>query len=150
MAAPHGEFTRKFDRDILKLPGAKEREESARESSERRKKEAIEAELAKIEGLLQYRKDWLQQRFSNIVLSTPDDGRRGLALSLEKDGQQAHLEFSYRLNDSGLAVLLESRTGAGDKKLYDYTSFPAERVEYDRAKNFIEAKILEFAKDYAG
>lgn len=149
MAAPHGEFTRKFDREILKLPGSKEREETAREHKERKKRERIEAELAKIEGLLQYRKDWLKERFSNIVLSAPEEGRRGLVLSLEKDGVQAFLEFNYRLNDSGLAVLLESRTGAGEKKLYDYTSFPAESVEYDRAKNFIEAKILEFAKEYA-
>ncbi len=148
MGAPHGEFTRKFDRDILKLPGSEEREASAKARQEAKKNELLEAELAKIEGLLQYRKDWLKQRFANIAVTKPE-GKRGLLLTLGEGPEQASLEFVYRLNDSKLAVLLESRTGTDAKKLYDYTSFPAEKVEYDRAKNFIEAKILEFARDYA-
>ena len=60
------------------------------------------------------------------------------------------LEFRTRLTDSKQAIQLQSfmELEGQFKRRYDYVTFPKEKVSIDKAKRFVESKILEFAGAY--
>ena len=68
----------------------------------------------------------------------------------EKGRTIGWLEFRVRLTDSQQAILLQSYMELDGQfsKRYDYVTFPKEKVSIDKAKRFVESKILEFAGTY--
>jgi len=144
---PMGEFTRKFERDILghEVP-------EAQDDTELKIKNALN-EITKLYGLIEDRKEWLRQRFSNIEeTEIKEETAAGLCCKFKKDDdhtKNGHLEFRCRDNDTHQAIFLECSMQTGDGPMQnDYVSFPVDRVNIERAKKFIQDKIFAFAKAY--
>ena len=144
---PMGEFTRKFEREIMghEVPDAPD-------SSETRVKKALD-EITKLYSLIEERKDWLRQRFTNIVEEeTKDTTAAGLCCNFPKDKDHPRagkLEFRCRSNETHQAIFLEGTIEIdGEQPVNDYVSFPVERVNEAKAKKFIQDKIFAFAKEY--
>jgi len=148
-----GKFTRKFDREVLNDKDAAHEEASARASAE---SSALEAELGKIVEILDRRRGWLRERFPDMIEETPAGGSRGLRFVFRggPHGREGFLELRCRLNESALAIVLESRweirdgAGGGRAPRNDYVTFPRSCVDGDRAQKFIDGRIMEFAKTY--
>jgi hypothetical protein len=147
-----GEFTRKFDRDVLKDEKAGLEELEAQKKRQKAEESAVDGELKKLDELLAYRAGWLRDRFKTMV--EPKIDFRGRRFEFEKLGNAGPgwLEFKCRQTDTGLGIILESfmLLEGKFKKKYDYVTFPKTGVDVDRAKKFIESKIFEFALAYQG
>jgi hypothetical protein len=146
--AERGEFTRKFDRDILGDESAEAEERQYRQRLADAEERALEAEFSKILNVLEYRAGWLKQRFPSMREPAGVDFRgRRFEFRTDDNKLQAWIEFRCRLTDSQQGIMIESfmeHDGVFPKR-YDYVSFPKEQVKIDKAKRFIESKILEFA-----
>ena len=150
--AERGEFTRKFDRDILNDQSAEEEERAFRKRLADAEESALEAEFSKILSVLDYRSEWLSKRFEGLHEPSGLDfrGRRFEFREAGTNDMHGWIEFRTRLTDSEQGIMIESfmeLEGVFAKK-YDYVSFPKEAVKIDKAKKFIESKILEFARPY--
>ncbi len=148
--AERGEFTRKFDRDILRDETAAEEEREAQRRLELAEDAALEAEFNKILSVLDYRAAWLRDRFP----SCRDVGGafRGRRFEFSDGAGKAvgSVEFRVRLTDSQQGIALESfmELEGSFPRRHDYVNFPKEQVNLDRAKRFVESKLLEFAAPY--
>lgn len=149
-----GEFTRKFDREIMGDDSAAAEERAALEKLQQAERDALEGEFAKLLQILDYRAAWLRERFPS--LREPEvDGNAGrrfeFSSSLTEKGRPVGwLEFRTRLTDSKQAIQLQSFMELEGQfpRRYDYVTFPKEKVTIDKAKRFVESKILEFAGSY--
>jgi hypothetical protein len=149
MAGPtgRGEFTRKFDREILGDESAAKEEEEIRQRLASAEEKALEEEFLKIMEILEYRSAWIKNRFEGCV-EPGKLGFRGRRFEFKDDDKLiGWLEFRTRLTDSQQAIMIQSfmqLEGQFDKRC-DYVTFPKEKVNGERAKKFIESKIMEFA-----
>lgn len=151
--AERGEFTRKFDREILRDASAEAEE---REVARRRvdaENAALEAEFLKILTILDYRARWLQDRFPACrEKASGEDGARGRRFEFTNPAGEVvgWIEFRTRLSDSQQAIVIESfmeLKGAFPRR-HDYVTFPKEHVHVDRTKRFVESKLFEFSGPY--
>lgn len=148
MSTPRGEFTRKFDREIMGDDSVELEEREVMKALLSAEQEALESEFKKILAVLNQRADWLRKRFK--VIEPGDVQFRGRRFDFERGEGSAGagwLEFRLRLTDTGLGIILECLMGVEGlfKKRYDYIVFPKDAVQVDKAQKFIEAKIFEFA-----
>lgn len=144
-----GEFTRKFDRDILGDETAARAEEVHRHRLMEAQDRQLESEFLRIMSVLEYRAQWLRGRFPGCV--EPQVGFRGRRFEFHKDGKQVGwIEFHTRLTDSQQGILVQSFMELEGQfgKRCDYVSFPKDKVNLDRVKRFVESKLLEFAGPY--
>lgn len=151
--AERGEFTRKFDRQILQDKTAEEEERAVQRQRVEAEDAALEAEFHKVLNILEYRASWLKERFRGFHESG-DLGRdvRGRHFDFADGGGKkiGWLEFRTRLTDSHQAILVESYMQLEGRfpRRYDYITVPKERVPIERVKKFVESKIYEFAGPY--
>ena len=150
MSTERGEFTRKFDRDILGDESAESEDREAQRRALEAEDQAVEEEFKKILGLLEYRATWLKDRFTgcNEAGGLSFRGRRFEFTQNER--QVGWIEFRTRLTDSQQGIMVESYMELEGQfpKRHDYVSFPKDSVRLDRAKRFIESKLFEFAGPY--
>jgi len=142
-----GEFTRKFDREILNDDTAEAEERAAQQRLAVAQDQALEAEFSKIMDVLDYRAAWLRERFPSCK-DLADLEFRGRRFEFARDGKPlGSLEFKTRLTDSQQGIMIQStmQLEGHFAKRCDYISFPKERVNIDKAKRFVESKIFEFA-----
>jgi hypothetical protein len=145
-----GEFTRKFDRDILGDETAAEDEKQARKLLALKEDEVVQAEFNKILSVLEYRAAWLTERFQGCAEATSIDFRGRRFEFKDKGKLVGWIEFRTHLTDSKMGITIESYMeleGQFPKK-HDYVTFPKENVKLERAKTFIESKLMEFAGPY--
>jgi hypothetical protein len=144
-----GEFTRKFDRDIMGDESVERDEREVLHALQTSEREATDEQFSKLMALLGHRAKWLHERFEGI--EEPEDvdfrGRRFDFPQSEASVGVGWLEFRTRLTDTALGIILECYMGVEGrfKKRYDYVTFPKESVNFDKAKKFIESKLYEFA-----
>ncbi len=145
-----GEFTRKFDRDVLKDESAAVEELAAQRRRQQEEEAGLEGELKKLAEILDYRAKWLTERFQGVDVANIDfRGKRFEFPKRDKAGP-GWMEFRARLTETGLGITLECFMQLDGKfgKRYDYVNFPKTGVDLPRAKKFVENKIFEFAMDY--
>ncbi|MEZ0227804.1 MAG: hypothetical protein ACAI25_04210 [Planctomycetota bacterium] len=151
MPDERGEFTRKFDRDVLKDETAAVEELEAQKKRQLEEEAGLESEFVKLSDILVYRAKWLSERFPGVVESAKVDfkGKRFEFPKRDKVGP-GWMEFRSRLTETGLGITLECYMQLDGKfsKRYDYVNFPKTGVDVARAKKFVENKIFEFAMDY--
>lgn len=142
-----GEFTRRFDRDILGDETAAEEERRARERQVEAEDQALEAEFQKILSVLDYRANWLHDRFPSCSEASGLSFRGRRFEFADSSGQTiGWIEFHARLTDSLQGIALESFMELEEvPRRHDYVNFPKENVSLDRVKRFVESKLLEFA-----
>jgi hypothetical protein len=146
-----GEFTRKFDREILQDQSAEQEERAAQKRRAEAEDSALEAEFLKVMNILEYRASWLRERFPGLREPGGLDFRgRRFEFADKGGGQIGWIEFRTRLSDSHQAIVIESfmQLEGVFSRRYDYVSFPKEQVPVDRARRFIESKLFEFAGPY--
>jgi len=143
-----GEFTRRFDREILGDETAASEEREARRRHLEAEDRALGAEFQKILSVLDYRATWLHDRFP-ACREASGIGFRGRRFEfVDAAGQQVGwIEFHAHLTDSLQGIALESFMELQGKfpRRHDYVNFPKENVSLDRVKRFVESKLLEFA-----
>ncbi len=153
MPEERGEFTRKFDRDVLKDESAAVEELAAQRRRQQAEEAGLEDEFKKLSDILDYRAKWLTERFQGVIDSAKIDFR-GKRFEFPKRGGvgPGWIEFRTRLTETGLGISLESYMQLEGKfaKRYDYVNFPKTGLDVNRAKKFVENKIFEFAMDYQG
>ena len=149
MTEERGEFTRKFDRNVLKDESAAVEELEAQKRAKAAEDSQLEAEFTKLVGILDYRGQWLAERFKCTEPKVEFRGRRFEFAKNAKAGP-GFLEFRVRLTETGLGITLECYVQLDGKfgKRYDYVNFPKTNVDVTRAKKFVENKIYEFATEY--
>lgn len=146
-----GEFTRKFDREILQDATADAEERDIQRRKLQAEDVALEAEFLKVMSVLEYRSSWLRERFPAMREPGKLDFRgRRFEFSSKAGAVVGWVEFRTRLSDSQQAIVIESfmQLEGVFARRYDYVSFPKEAVNLDRSRRFIESKLLEFAGPY--
>lgn len=146
-----GEFTRKFDREVLKDDSAAKAELEAQKRRHQEEEAGLESEFGKLNEVLAYRAQWLRERFPGVQ-EAPKVEFRGRRFEFPKRGAvgPGWIEFRSRLTETGLGITLECYMALEGRfgKRYDYVNFPKTGVDPARAKKFVENKIFEFAMDY--
>ena len=149
--AERGDFTRKFDRDILGDTSAEEEEREVQRLRMRAEDQAVEAEFDKILSVLEYRAAWLRDRFPRCK-EPPGVKFRGRRFEFHGDDGKVvgTIEFHVRLTDSQQGIMIESFMNLEGQfpRRHDYVNSPKENVNAARAKRFVESKIFEFAGPY--
>jgi hypothetical protein len=150
MTEQRGEFTRKFDREILGDETAAREEELHRQRLAEAGDKALEAEFHRIMNVLEYRAQWLRERFPSCVEPKQLSFRGRRFEFIQQNEVVGWLEFHTRLTDSQQGIMVQSFMELRDQfpKRCDYVSFPKEKVNLDRVKRFVESKLLEFAGPY--
>lgn len=144
-----GEFTRRFDREVMKDDTVQKEEIAALHAIKSAEDAAVKLEFQKILNILEHRSLWLKQRFETLEEKTGLDFQ-GRHFSFSQSAESAGdgwLEFRTKLTDTSLGIMLECYMGVEGrfKKRYDYVIFPKEKVSLEKARKFVEAKIFEFA-----
>ncbi len=149
MSEQRGEFTRKFDREVLKDETAVIEELEAQKKAKLEEEAGLESEFKKLLEILEYRAKWLAERFKCTETKVEWKGRR-FEFPKNKTAGPGYMEFRTRLTETGLGITLECTMGLEGKfaKRHDYVNFPKTNVDVARAKKFVENKIFEFATDY--
>jgi hypothetical protein len=150
--AERGEFTRKFDREILQDATAEAEEQQVQRRKAEALDTALEAEFLKVMNVLEYRGAWLRERFPKSMKEVAKVDFRGRRFEFtdKADKVVGWIEFRTKLSDTGMAIIIESfmqLEGVFNRR-YDYVSFPKEQVNLDRTRRFVESKLLEFAGPY--
>lgn len=146
-----GEFTRKFDREVLQDVTAEAEEREVQRRKVEAEDQALESEFRKVLEVLDYRSKWLKERFPGLREPGGIDFRGRRFEFQDKQGKQVGwIEFRTRLSDSQQAIVIESfmQLEGGFTKRYDYVSFPKQQVNVDRTRRFVESKLFEFAGPY--
>lgn len=146
-----GEFTRKFDREILQDATAEAEEREVQRRRIVAEEAALEAEFLKVMNVLEHRGNWLRERFPRMREPGSLDFRgRRFEFCDATGAVVGWIEFRTRLSDSQMAIVIESfmqLEGVFGRR-YDYVSFPKEAVNLDRTRRFVESKLFEFAGPY--
>lgn len=146
MNSGRGEFTRKFDREILGDASAEAEEREAQRKALLQEDRQLEEEFEKILAILDYRAKWLTDRFSDCRdVAVEFRGRR---FEFTSGGKlRGSIQFQTRLTDSEQGITVESTMDLEGvfPRRHDYVNFPKERVQIDRVKRFVESKLMEYA-----
>ena len=146
-----GEFTRKFDREVMKDKLAELEELRAKKKKEEDAEAKLEANFQKCLDAVEARRDFLYKRFPNISEPEKIDFRgRHFLFGASENLPPGTLQFSVRFNESRLGIIFECLMEIPGKleKHKDYVTFPSDNVNDTKAKNFVQGKILEFCKAY--
>jgi hypothetical protein len=147
-----GEFTRKFDREILRDQTAEAEEREVQKRRENAAEAAVEAEFLKILNVLDYRAGWLRERFPGVREPAGLDfkGRRFEFPGKDGKASVGWIEFRVKMSDTGQAIVVESLMGleGAFARKHDYVSFPKDKVPVDKMRRFVESKLFEFASPY--
>lgn len=141
MADKPGKFTQQFDTEILKKFLSPTGDDALNRE--------IQEKLAFIEEKLEQRKAFLLERFPN---ATAMDTEKGMKIVFEKNEtfpQKGELEFTFSLNEETHAIHIDYSfiLGEGSQKK-DYILLALKKFNTDKINNFIESKILQFARIY--
>lgn len=148
-----GDFTNRFDREILRSKMAELDQLKNEQAKEQKELDQIERDLLEIGKIIERRAAFLGERFTNARREEIGGvGFKFLFAPAEGKAQQAVFSLRARANDSRLAIVVESNFEIPDAgaKEYDYISISTRKMDIDRAKAFIEAKLLDFARAYVG
>ena len=150
MPDERGEFTRKFDREVLKDESAAIEELEAQKKRQQADEAGLEGEFQKLAEILDYRAKWLVERFPGVVEKKLDSRAKRFEFPKKAAAGPGWMEFRSKLTETGLGITLECNMLLEGKfaKRYDYVNFPKTGVDVPRAKKFVENKIFEFAIDY--
>lgn len=152
MATERGEFTRKFDRDILGDESAAAEEAEAQRLLAEQQDQALEREFQKVQSVLEYRAQWLKERFPECEDKGGQGfrGRRFEFRSANSGKMIGWIEFRIRLTDSQQGIVVESTMELEGHfpRRHDYVNFPKENLSLEKAKRFVESKLMEFAGPY--
>jgi hypothetical protein len=146
-----GDFTNRFDKEILRSKMAELDEAKSKFEKEKQELEKIERDLGEIGQILDRRAGFLRERFANS--KREELGGVGFRFSFAPTADRprsAIFSLRARANESRLAILIESNfeiPEAGSKE-YDYITIAVAKMDFDRAKQFVEAKLLDFARAY--
>jgi hypothetical protein len=147
-----GEFTSKFDREILHDRMAEEEAEAARSRREQAEIDRVAQMLKDIGDVLQDRARFIRDRFDNAAESVPE-GAVGFHFDFAAtdERREAKLWIRARLNDSQLAIRLESwfEVPTLQRKQSDYVNIPTTtEPNLERTRRFVESKLFDFARAY--
>ena len=146
-----GDFTTRFDKEILRSKMAELDEVKKKAAKEEEELQEIERSLNEVSQILEKRSGFLRERFPNSV--TEEVGGAGFKLVFAPSGANARaatFSLRARVNESRLAILVESNCEIPDLgvKEYDYVGIPLKNWKIERGKQFIESKLLDFARNY--
>jgi hypothetical protein len=147
-----GEFTTRFDKEILKSHLAEQQKKALEAQKEQAEQNRVENDVKEIGKILERRAPFLKERFPNAQQETVDHTGFKLSFTQTGDRKSASFFLRTRLNDSKMAILVESQYEIPSRNIkeYDYISLATLKVDMDKAKRFIEAKLLDFARIYVG
>jgi hypothetical protein len=147
-----GEFTSRFDKEILKSHLAEENKKKLEAAKEQAEQDRIDADVKKIGEISDRRVPWIRERFPNAEQEKVDHAGFRFRFNQTPERKAASFLLRVRTNESRMAIMVESQyeVPASKVKEYDYISLPTQKVDFDKAKRFIEAKIFDFAKIYVG
>jgi hypothetical protein len=147
-----GEFTGRFDREVLKEKLGEDDPELARLQRLEKEQQDLARGLEDLGAILAKRERFMLERFANA--SAEELSGHGFQLRFEgtDDRRRASFLMRARPNDSKLAIVVESRheIEGEPNPSFDYVTLPVSQVDLDRARRFVEAKLMEFAKAYVG
>lgn len=147
-----GEFTSRFDKEILKSHLAEQNKKALEKQKELAEQDRIDTDVKEIGKVLDRRSGFLKERFPNAVQDKVDYIGFKLSFTQTAEKKAASFFLRTRTNDSRMAILVESQYEIPSRNLkeYDYISLPTQKVDMDKAKRFIETKLLDFARIYVG
>ena len=141
MSDKPGKFTQQFDAEIFN----KKLEELEDDTKKREQNE----KLSQIQERLNKRKKFLLERFTN---AQEESRELGIAVKFSKDEKHphpAHLEFLNELNeDTGAIFVKYTLEMEGEAAKQDYITISLKKFDLKKVENFIESKILQFARSY--
>ena len=146
-----GEFTSRFDKEILKSALAGEQKKKLEQEKEKAEQDRIDSDVKEIGKLLEKRAGFIKERFPNAVEEKVDFQGFRFSFAPSGDKKQAVFFMRVRTNDSRMAILVESQyemPGSAKKIEYDYITLPTQKVDMDKARRFIETKLLDFFRLY--
>ncbi len=145
-----GEFTSRFDKEILKSHLAEQHKKALDAQKEQAEQDRIDLDVKEIGKILDRRVAWVKERFPNAAPEKVDYTGFRFKFAQTAERKAAVLFMRARTNDSRMAILVESQyeiPGANVKE-YDYVSLTTQKVDMDKAKRFIESKLFDFAREY--
>jgi len=148
-----GEFTTRFDAEILKSKMAELEAEKAKKAKAEAEVSRVDQMLEEVGKLLDHRAKFIIERFPNAKLVDPGEGAPvGFVFSFTETADRKAATFSVqaRIKESRLAIIVESRLRVPSiqKVQYDYVTLPTNQPDTGRARRFIEGKLFDFARDY--
>ncbi len=148
-----GEFTTKFDREILRSKAAEGEAARLEAEKEHAEHERIGEHLRAIQDIVEKRARFIVERFPGARRG--DLGGVGWRFEFAGGGEAAGapiaaFQVRARLNDTRLAILVESEIEIPSRSVRekDYISIPLTTFDLERARNFIETKLFDFARHY--
>ena len=147
-----GEFTSRFDKEVLKSHLAEQNKKALEQAKEKVEQDRIDTDVKEIGKVAERRVPWMRERFPNAKQKTVDHAGFRFKFAQTPERKAATFLLRVRPNESRMAIMVESNyeIPASKVKEYDYISLPTLKVDMDKAKRFIEAKLLDFAKIYVG
>jgi hypothetical protein len=148
-----GDFTSKFDKEILKSAMAEQQKKALDAAKEKAEQDRIDQDVLEVGKILQRRAGFIKDRFPNAVEEKVEFTGFRFQFQATADKKAAVFFMRARTNESRMAVLVESQwelPNAAKKIEYDYITLPVQKVDMDKAKRFIETKLLDFARLYVG
>lgn len=147
-----GEFTSRFDKEILKSALAEQNKKALEQAKEKAEQDRIDLDVKEIAKIAERRVPWIKERFPNAEEEKVDHLGFRFRFNQTPERKAASLLIRVRTNDSRMAIMVESQYEVPVNKVkeYDYISLPTQKVDMDKAKRFIETKLLDFAKVYVG
>jgi hypothetical protein len=146
-----GDFTNRFDREVLRSQMAELQAKEKEGEKARREEEAVDRRLAEIGAILEKRAAFIRERFPGAAPEPIEGAGFRFAFGPRaKREKGATFSIRARANDSRLAILVESDFEIPDAGVRerDYVSVPVREADIERARKFVEAKLLDFARAY--
>ena len=144
-----GDFTARFDREILQSQFAEIEAKMAAEK-EQAEVDRIDLMLAEIAKILVKRAKFVEERFPNAQPLGSEVA--GFRFAFEQTGDRVEARFLIQasVNESRLAIRVCSRyeVPSRQKDQRDYVTLPTTQPNIDRARRFIESKLFDFARSY--
>ena len=147
-----GEFTSRFDKEILKSALAEQNKKALDQQKEKAEQDRIDLDVKEIAKIAERRVPWIKERFPNAEEEKVDHQGFRFKFNQTPERKAATFLLRVRTNESRMAIMVESQYEVPSNKVkeYDYISLPTLKVDMDKAKRFIESKLLDFAKIYVG
>lgn len=155
-----GEFTTKFDREILRSKAAENDAARLEVEKERAEQERVGEFLRAIQAVVEKRAQFIVERFPGARrgdlggvgwrFEFAGGGGGGGDRAARAASPIAAFQVRARLNDTRLAIVVESEIEipARSVREKDYISIPLTSFDLERAKTFIETKLFDFARHY--
>lgn len=145
-----GEFTTRFDAEILRSKFAEMEAERQKQAKEKAEVDKVDRMLEEIGAILEKRAHFVEERFPNATRQPLEGTGFCFTFAETPDRKQATFSLTAHIKESRLAIAVESRfeVPAIRKKQYDYVNTPTTQPDVERARRFIESKLFEFARDY--